>query len=140
MTFKNCPVLAKVLPESKASVAGRRILVVDDNLDSAESMSLLLEISGHDVRTAHDGVAAVETASSFRPEIVLLDIGLPKLNGYEAARKIRSEDWGKSMYLMALTGWGQDKDRERSKEAGFDCHLVKPIDPVELMKRLADVE
>lgn len=138
--FQELPRYANVTPASKASVAGRRILVVDDNLDSAESMSLLLEISGHDVRTAHDGVAAVETASSFRPEIVLLDIGLPKLNGYEAARKIRSEDWGKSMYLMALTGWGQDKDRQRSKEAGFDCHLVKPIDPVELMKRLADVE
>jgi CheY-like chemotaxis protein len=138
--FQELPHSAEVTPASKASAPGRRILVVDDNLDSAESMSLLLEISGHDVRTVYDGVAAVETASSFLPEIVLLDIGLPKLNGYEAARKIRSEDWGKNMYLMALTGWGQDKDRERSKEAGFDCHLVKPIDPVELMKRLADVE
>lgn len=138
--FQELPRSAEGAPTSKASVLGRRILVVDDNLDSAESMSLLLAISGHDVRTVHDGLAAVETAASFRPEIVLLDIGLPKLNGYEAARRIRSEHWGKRMYLMALTGWGQDKDRERSKEAGFDCHLVKPIDPVELMKRLADVE
>lgn len=106
----------------------RRILVVDDNVDSAESMAMMLELSGHDVATAHDGLAAVELAKAFRPHVALLDIGMPKLDGYEAARSIRQQSWGQKMKLVALTGWGQQEDKRRSREAGFDAHLVKPID------------
>jgi signal transduction histidine kinase/DNA-binding response OmpR family regulator len=106
----------------------RRILVVDDNLDSAESMAMMLELSGHDVATAHDGVEAIELAREFQPHVALLDIGMPKLDGYEAARSIRGESWGQKMMLVALTGWGQSEDKRRSREAGFDAHLVKPID------------
>jgi signal transduction histidine kinase/DNA-binding response OmpR family regulator len=106
----------------------RRILVVDDNIDSAESMAMMLELSGHDVATAHDGLEGVERAKEFRPHVMLLDIGMPKLDGYEAARSIRQEPWGKEMVLVALTGWGQQEDKQRSREAGFDAHLVKPID------------
>lgn len=119
----------------KAAVP-RRILVVDDNVDSAESLAMLLQLTGHDVRMANDGLEAVEVAAAFVPEVILLDIGLPKLNGYEAAREIRQQEWGKSMTLIALTGWGQEEDRQRSKEAGFNSHMVKPVDHIELMKRL----
>ena len=117
-------------------VISRRILVVDDNVDSAESLAMLLKITGHEVRMANDGLAAVEAAAEFLPEVILLDIGLPRLNGYEAARQIRQQSWGKSMTLIALTGWGQEEDRQRSKEAGFDSHMVKPVDHAELMGRL----
>ena len=106
----------------------RRILVVDDNVDSAESMAMMLELSGHDVATAHDGLAAVELAKEFQPHVALLDLGMPKLDGYEAARSIRQQSWGQKMKLVALTGWGQQEDKRRSREAGFDAHLVKPID------------
>jgi len=112
---------------------GRRILVVDDNHDSAESLALLLELQGHDVRTAFTGPAAIETASAFRPEIVLLDIGLPGMDGYEVARRLRA-DLGR-VRLIALTGYGRDEDRDRSREAGFDHHLVKPVD-LEALKRM----
>ncbi len=118
----------------------RRILVVDDNIDSAESLTLLLGMFGHEVRMVHDGLTAVDTAASFRPDVVLLDIGLPGLNGYEAAQRIKSEDWAKDIVLIALTGWGQEDDRRRSKEAGFNYHLVKPVDPVDLTKRLDDLD
>lgn len=107
--------------------ARRRILVVDDNLDSAESMAMMLELSGHDVATAHDGLEAVELAREFQPHVALLDLGMPKLDGYDAARSIRQEPWGQKMMLVALTGWGQSEDKRRSREAGFDAHLVKPI-------------
>lgn len=106
----------------------RRILVVDDNVDSAESMAMMLELSGHDVATAHDGLAAVELAKEFQPHVALLDLGMPKLDGYEAARSIRQQSWGQKMKLVALTGWGQQEDKRRSREAGFDAHLVKPVD------------
>ena len=106
----------------------RRILVVDDNIDSAESMALMLKLSGHDVATAHDGMEAVELAREFQPDVALLDLGMPKLDGYEAARSIRRQSWGQEMLLVALTGWGQQEDKRRSREAGFDAHLVKPID------------
>jgi PAS domain S-box-containing protein len=107
----------------------RRILVVDDNLDAAESLAALLAINGHDTRLAHDGLQAVEEARTFRPDVVFLDIGMPALDGHETARRIRQEPWGRDMVLVALTGWGQNEDRRRSKEAGFDHHLVKPADP-----------
>ena len=118
---------------------GRRILVVDDNMDSAESLSMLLKMTGNDVRMAHDGREAVDTAADFLPQVILLDIGLPVLNGYEAAREIRRQPWGENMILIALTGWGQDEDRKRSKDAGFDSHMVKPVDHGALMKRLDEL-
>ena len=113
--------------------------MVDDNRDAAESLAELLQISGHETRLAYDGVEAVEAAAAFRPDVVLLDIGLPKLNGYDAARRIREQPWGKTMVLVALTGWGQEEDRQKSSEAGFDGHLVKPVDHDALMKLLADL-
>ena len=112
--------------------ARRRILVVDDNLDAADSLGLLLELYGHEVRVANDGEAGVATAEKFAPDMVLMDIGMPKLNGYEAASRIRQQLWGKSMVLVALTGWGQAEDRRKSAEAGFDHHLVKPVEMDEL--------
>ena len=100
---------------------------------------MLLKITGSETRLAHDGQEALETAETFRPEVVLLDIGLPKLNGYEAARRIREQPWGESMVLVALTGWGQDEDRQKSKDAGFNGHMVKPVDYAALMKLLAEL-
>jgi PAS domain S-box-containing protein len=117
----------------------RRILVVDDNQDSATSLAELLELIGHKTHIAYDGLEAVEAAATFRPEVVLLDIGLPKLNGYDACRKIREQPSGKGIVLIALTGWGQDEDRNKSKAAGFDAHLVKPVDYAALMKLLAEL-
>jgi PAS domain S-box-containing protein len=105
-----------------------RVLVVDDNQDSAESIAMLLRTLGNEVRTAHDGWEAVEAAAAFQPNLVLLDIGLPKLNGFEAARRIRELPSGGDIMLIALTGWGQEEHRRRSKEAGFDHHLTKPVD------------
>ena len=105
-----------------------RILVVDDNQDSAESLAMLLSLSGHSVRTANDGLAALEAARSFRPRVVLMDLGMPRLNGYEAARAIRAEEWGRDVMLVALTGWGQEEDKRRTAEAGFNAHLTKPVD------------
>ncbi len=105
----------------------RRILVVDDNRDSADSMATMLQLMGHDTQMAHDGLQAVQAAGEFRPDVVLLDIGLPVINGYEAARRIREQQWGKNMFVVALTGWGQEEDKRRALEAGFDLHLTKPI-------------
>jgi two-component system CheB/CheR fusion protein len=116
-----------------------RLLVVDDNKDSVDSLSTLLRLMGNDVFQAYDGVEAVEAVHSHRPDIVLLDVGLPGRNGYEAARLIRGESWGQDVVLIALTGWGQEQDRKRSREAGFDHHLVKPVDPKALMKLVADI-
>jgi PAS domain S-box-containing protein len=106
----------------------RRILVVDDNQDAAASLALLLEISGHEVHVAHDGAQALEAAAKYRPEVVLLDIGLPVVNGYDVCQKIRHEAWGRPMMIVALTGWGQEEDRDKSHQAGFNDHLVKPVD------------
>jgi len=114
-----------------------RILVVDDNQDGADSLSEMLKIVGNDTRTAYDGQAGVDAAGEFRPDVILLDIGLPKLNGYEACRRIRELPGGKRVVLIAVTGWGQDEDRRRSHVAGFDHHMVKPVDPQALMELLA---
>jgi CheY-like chemotaxis protein len=115
----------------------RRILVVDDNVDALESLSLLVARLGNEVRKARDGVEAIEAAASFQPEIVLMDLGMPRLDGLEAARRIRQEPWGHQLTLVATTGWGQDDDRRRTAEAGFDRHLVKPIDLAALRDVLA---
>ena len=123
-------------PDSERDAHPRRILVVDDNRDAADSLCMLLKSRGHDVRVAYDGLEAVGAAVTFRPEVVLLDIGLPKLSGYEAARRIR-EAGGADALLIAVTGWGQDEDRRRAREAGFDHHLTKPVDPVAI-SRLID--
>jgi PAS domain S-box-containing protein len=116
-------------PPSQKAVAPHRILVVDDNRDSAQSLGFLLEHSGHAVRLAHDGEEALRAARDFQPDIAFLDIGLPKLDGYELARAIRSEAWGERILLFALTGWGHEDDRRRARGAGFNAHLTKPIDP-----------
>jgi CheY-like chemotaxis protein len=116
-----------------------RILVVDDNPDSAMSLAMILSMMGHETRTAHDGETAVSTAEAFRPRVVLLDIGLPKLNGYEVAQRIRQEKWGESMFLVAVTGWGQDEDRQRSEDVGMNLHMVKPVEPAALDRVLADL-
>ena len=126
-----------VPPAAAATPRRFKILVVDDNPDSALSMAMMLSIMGHDTRTAHDGESAVTTAETFLPEVVLLDIGLPKLNGYEVAQRIREQPWGQSMFLIAVTGWGQDEDRQRSSEVGLNVHMVKPVEPAALEKLLA---
>jgi PAS domain S-box-containing protein len=118
----------------------RRILVVDDNRDSAVTMAEMLSILGHEVRTAHDGIEAVEAAGQFRPEVVLMDVGMPRLNGLDATRRIREQAWGKAMVIVALTGWGQEGDRRRSNEAGCDGHLVKPVSLPDLEKLLAELK
>jgi len=114
-----------------------RVLVVDDSEDGAESLAMLLQLSGHETHIAHDGVEAIEAAERLRPDVVLLDIGLPRLNGYEVGSRLRKKPWAKDLALVALTGWGQDEDRHRSREAGFDAHLVKPVDYGALLKLLA---
>ena len=118
---------------------GHRILLADDNRDALDSLATLLECDGHEVHTAGDGAEALAVAAEYRPGILLLDIGMPKLDGYEVARRIRAEPWGKTAVLIALTGWGQDEDRRRTREVGFDSHLVKPLDPDALSAMLARI-
>ncbi len=113
-----------------------RILVADDNYDAAQSLALMLSMEGHEVRTAGDGLEALRIAEEFRPQLVLLDIGMPKLDGYETVRRLRERPWSESTLVFALTGWGQEEDRERAREAGFDRHLVKPVDPDALSQLL----
>ena len=127
--------LAPAAPEP-TSVPARRILVVDDNVDAAESLAMLLQLCGHETNVAHDGQAALEAAERLRPDVILLDIGLPKMNGFEACRRIRQLPWGNEVVLIALTGWGQDVDRRRSQESGFDHHIVKPVEHAALVKLL----
>jgi two-component system, chemotaxis family, CheB/CheR fusion protein len=114
----------------------RRILVVDDNQDAALSLALLLQMSGNETFVAHDGLEAIEAVEKQRPDVVLLDIGLPKMNGHDVCRRVRELPWGKDVVLIALTGWGQQEDRRRSKDAGFDGHLVKPVEPEALLDLL----
>jgi PAS domain S-box-containing protein len=115
----------------------RRILIVDDNQDAAKSLAAMLRMMGKETETAFDGLEGLQVASTFRPEAIFLDIGMPRMNGYDVARRLRQELWGRSALLVALTGWGLDEDRRRSQEAGFDFHLVKPVDMEGLHKVLA---
>jgi len=124
---------------TRARPVRRRVLIVDDNQDGAESLAILLQLGGHETHTAHDGQQAIEDAERLRPDIVLLDIGLPRLNGYEVCRRIREQPWGKELSMVAVTGWGQQEDRRRSQEAGFDTHIVKPVEPEALMDLLASL-
>jgi CheY-like chemotaxis protein len=130
------PPAARPVPSSDKppATACRRVLVVDDNRDAAKSLAMLLKLMGHQVDTAHDGLEGVARAATFRADIILLDIGMPGLNGYEAARRIRQQNGHPAPKLVALTGWGQEEDRRRSAEAGFDAHLVKPVDVAALTR------
>jgi CheY-like chemotaxis protein len=124
----------------RAAGARRRILVVDDNRDSAASMAMMLQLTGNEVRTAHDGIEAVEVAEVFRPEVILMDVGMPRLNGYEATRRIREQPWGRPVIIVALTGWGQEGDKLQARESGCNGHLVKPVSLPELERLLAEAE
>ncbi|HEX7034302.1 MAG TPA: PAS domain S-box protein [Pseudomonadales bacterium] len=119
--------------------ASHRVLVVDDNRDSAASLATLLRLTGHATETAFDGAEAIEAAARFRPSVILLDLGLPRLSGYEVCREIRRRAWGRDIAMIAVTGWGQEQDRQRSREAGFDEHLVKPVDLAAIENLLAEV-
>jgi len=116
--------------------APRRIVVADDNEDSAQSFAMLLSFSGHEVRVAHDGEEALDAVRNFRPDVAFLDIGMPRLSGYEVAEAVRAEPWGRDIKLIAVTGWGQADDKVRARSAGFDQHLVKPIDPTDVDRLL----
>lgn len=124
-------------PDPVVAATELRVLVVDDNRDAAQMLAMVLKLSGHDTHVAYDGVEAIDAAAKLHPDVILLDIGLPRLNGYEAARRIREQQPnGRRPVLVAVSGWGQDADRRRSQEAGFAAHLVKPVDPIALRKLL----
>jgi len=125
---------------SSSSPSHRRILVVDDNVDLADSLAMMLRMLGHEVRVAHDGAAAIAATETFAPDLVFLDIGMPRMNGYETCRQMRQTANGKEAVVVALSGWGQDHDKQRSREAGMDLHLVKPFDPALLESMLADLD
>ena len=120
-------------PATTGPTAGRSVLVVDDNVDAADTLVMLLEMLGHEAKAVHNGKAAVEQVHALQPDIVLLDIGLPDLTGYEVARRIRAEH-KRPLRLIALTGWGQAEDRQKAHDAGFDEHWTKPVDPDMLTK------
>lgn len=133
------PVKSQAEGASSVDPPPRRVLIVDDNRDSADSLALLLEITGNETYLAHDGLEAVELAERYHPEVMLLDIGLPKLDGHEVCRRVRTQPWGRDIIIIALTGWGQDSDRRKSEEAGFNGHLVKPVDYDKLLELLASL-
>jgi CheY-like chemotaxis protein len=118
---------------SEGSATARRVMVVDDNHDSADTLAELVKIWGYEVRTAHDGPGALDCARSFRPHVVLLDVGLPGMDGYELARRLRAEGLAGNL-LVSVTGYGQEEDRRKAAEAGFDHHLIKPVDPDTLLR------
>jgi CheY-like chemotaxis protein len=125
------------MTESPANRTSRKILVADDDQDSAESLALLFQLMGHDVRAAQSGLAAIDVAAEFRPDLIVLDIGMPGLDGYEVCRRIRQHDWAQTIVIAALTGWSRDEDRDRSEQAGFNHFLVKPVDPKALEDLIA---
>ncbi|MBV9999681.1 MAG: response regulator [Verrucomicrobia bacterium] len=122
----------------QATPVGLRVLVVDDNVDAAHTLAMLVQLAGHDVRIAYDGPPALMLAQAFQPQVVLLDLNLPAMDGYEVARKLRERPETQEAVLAAVSGWGQPEDRRRSKEAGFDRHFVKPVDPNIITKLLSD--
>jgi len=139
------PVLAanKTVPENTDTYevivpVKRRVLVIDDNADAADTLASLVRTLGGDARTAAEGPSGIQCAAEFFPDVILLDIGMPQMDGYEACRRIRDMQLGKSPFIVAISGWGQDSDRRRATEAGFDAHLTKPADPVVLEKLLAE--
>jgi CheY-like chemotaxis protein len=111
--------------------------VVDDNMDAASSLALLLGLAGHETHAAFDGQEAIDRAEEVRPDVILLDLGLPKISGYDVCRRIREKPWGSNVTVIALTGWGQDTDRRKTRDAGFDHHIVKPIEHSRLLELLA---
>jgi len=121
---RSAPTRGRIEPQA----AKRRVLIVDDNADALASLGMVVRSLGSETFDAHDGLEAVESASTLRPDVILMDIGMPRLNGYDAARRIREQPWASDVLIVATTGWGKEEDRRRSKEAGFDYHLVKPID------------
>jgi two-component system CheB/CheR fusion protein len=125
------------VPVKRANVA-RRILVVEDNVDGARSLESLLTVLGHQVAVAHDGATGLQTARAFNPEVILLDIGLPGIDGYEVARRVRKSRKLRDVVLVAMTGWGKDEDRRKSLESGFNAHLVKPVELSDLQSLLAN--
>ncbi|MES2822806.1 MAG: ATP-binding protein [Pseudomonadota bacterium] len=125
--FNSPMAIAPIEQVITSAIMSKRILVIDDNIDAANSMALFLELKGHTTGTANNGITGIAMAENFSPEVILLDIGLPDINGYEVARRIRQQAWGKKIVLIATTGWGQNKDKELARDAGFDNHLTKPI-------------
>jgi DNA-binding response OmpR family regulator len=126
--------------DTEAKVPKLRVLVADDSRDTTESLALVLTMKGHEVRTAFDGEEAFRAAESFQPDVALLDVGMPKASGHVVARRIRDTPWGARMVLVAQTGWGHEEDRRKTREAGFDHHLVKPVSPEALANLLASLQ
>ena len=141
LPLADSPAPAKVVARPRAEQDGekKRVLVVDDNQDAAVSMSQILIKRGHEVQVAHDGEQALPLGEKFRPDVVLMDIGMPKMNGYDACTRMRGTPWGKGIHIIALSGWGQEEDRKRSTDAGFDVHLVKPIDGATLRRMISEL-
>jgi len=127
-------------PEPERPVASLRVLVVDDNVDSAETVGFVLRRLGHQTRTEYDGAAAIAAADAFRPDLILLDIGLPGMSGHEVAREIRQTPWGGTTTIIAVSGWGEESDRKQSREAGFDHHVTKPLDYEGVQRILTTLE
>ena len=123
-------------PSALPAAPARRVLVVDDSQDGAESLGMTLQLAGHEVALAYDGVEAIERAAQFRPDVILMDVGMPRLNGLDATRRIRQEPWGAAVTIIALTGRGQEGDRDQSRAAGCNGHLVKPVAFDELLRIL----
>jgi two-component system, chemotaxis family, CheB/CheR fusion protein len=131
---------ARETRELNTNLARHRVLVVDDNVDAAESLGMLLKMSGQEVSVAHNGHDGIQQAREFRPELVLLDIGMPMMDGYEVCRRLRQDTCTQDAVVIALTGWGLEEDRQRALEEGFDHHLVKPVELQTLMKLLEDLD
>ena len=127
-------------PEPERRAASLRVLVVDDNVDSAETIGFVLRKLGHEARMEYDGAAAIAAADAFRPDLILLDIGLPGMTGHQVAREIRQTPWGGTTTIIAVSGWGEEADRRQSREAGFDHHVVKPLDYEGVQRLLSTVE
>ena len=134
------PKAVEVIKEDPGTSPARRVLVVDDNEDIALSMSMILKRYGHTVAVAHDGGHAVTMTDTFRPDVILMDIGMPRMNGYQACATIRATEHGKRIHIIAVSGWGQEEDRVKSREAGFDAHVVKPMERATLERLIAEAK